>query len=140
MPNGTYGGVRGTETKVGQKTFVSRPTRLLICISQSISFLANSIYFLQYNLHPHSILPHTPSPTLKTPFKSQSKSPLHNLTLHHNEAGRRPDCRRRKKQAGGLQTRLAPGDNPGIIRKIDIFNAGGFVLPRPSTALNHQRS
>ena len=26
MPNGTYGGVRGTETKVGQKTFVSRPT------------------------------------------------------------------------------------------------------------------
>ena len=27
MPNGTYGGVRGTETKVGQKTFVSRPTR-----------------------------------------------------------------------------------------------------------------
>ena len=38
------------------------------------------------------------------------------------------------KQAGGLQTRLAPGDNPGIIRKIDIFNAGGVVLPRPSTA------
>ena len=29
MPNGMYGGVRGTETKVGQKTFVSRPTRLL---------------------------------------------------------------------------------------------------------------
>ena len=29
MPNGTYGGVRGTETKVGQKTFVSRPTRLI---------------------------------------------------------------------------------------------------------------
>ena len=28
MPNGTYGGVRGRETKVGQKTFVSRPTRL----------------------------------------------------------------------------------------------------------------
>ena len=28
MPNGTYGGVRGEETKVGQKTFVSRPTRL----------------------------------------------------------------------------------------------------------------
>ena len=27
-PNGTYGGVRGTETKVGQKNFVSRPTRL----------------------------------------------------------------------------------------------------------------
>ena len=29
MPNGTYGGVRGKETKVDQKTFVSRPTRLL---------------------------------------------------------------------------------------------------------------
>ena len=28
MPNGTYGGVRGKETKAGQKTFVSRPTRL----------------------------------------------------------------------------------------------------------------
>ncbi len=28
MPNGMYGGVRGKETKVGQKTFVSRPTRL----------------------------------------------------------------------------------------------------------------
>ena len=27
MPNGTYGGVRGKETEVGQKTFVSRPTR-----------------------------------------------------------------------------------------------------------------
>ena len=31
MPNGTYGGVRGKETKVGQKTFVSRPTRLFLC-------------------------------------------------------------------------------------------------------------
>ena len=30
MPNGTYGGVRGKETKVGQKTFVSRPTRLFL--------------------------------------------------------------------------------------------------------------
>ena len=29
MPNGTYGGLRGKETKVGQKTFVSRPTRLV---------------------------------------------------------------------------------------------------------------
>ena len=28
MPNGMYGGVKGQETKVGQKTFVSRPTRL----------------------------------------------------------------------------------------------------------------
>ena len=30
MPNGTYGGVRGKETKAGQKTFVSRPTRFLV--------------------------------------------------------------------------------------------------------------
>ena len=29
MPNGTYGGVRGKETKVDQKTFVSRPTRFM---------------------------------------------------------------------------------------------------------------
>ena len=28
MPNGTYGGVRGMETIVGQKTFVSQPTRI----------------------------------------------------------------------------------------------------------------
>ncbi len=28
MPNGMYGGVRGKETKVGLKTFVSRPARL----------------------------------------------------------------------------------------------------------------
>ena len=27
MPNGTYGGVRGKETKIGRKTFVSLPTR-----------------------------------------------------------------------------------------------------------------
>ena len=26
MPNGMYGGVRGEETKVGQKTFVRFPT------------------------------------------------------------------------------------------------------------------
>ena len=26
MPNGTYDGVRGQETKVGQKTLVPRPT------------------------------------------------------------------------------------------------------------------
>ena len=30
MPNGTYGGVRGKETKIGQKIFVSRPTRFYI--------------------------------------------------------------------------------------------------------------
>ncbi len=35
MPNGTYGGVRGKETKVGQKTFVSRPTRLFQCVNIS---------------------------------------------------------------------------------------------------------
>ncbi len=33
MPNGTYGGVRGKETKVGQKTFVSRPTRFSVVLS-----------------------------------------------------------------------------------------------------------
>ena len=32
MPNGTYGGVRGKETKIGRKTFVSLPTRL--CLSE----------------------------------------------------------------------------------------------------------
>ena len=35
MPNGTYGGVRGTETKVGQRTFVSRPTRFEFDITNS---------------------------------------------------------------------------------------------------------
>ena len=30
MPNGTYGGVRGKETKIGRKTFVSLPTRLCV--------------------------------------------------------------------------------------------------------------
>ena len=30
MPNGTYGGVRGEETKVGQKTFVSRLIRFFV--------------------------------------------------------------------------------------------------------------
>ena len=33
MPNGMYGGVRGKETKVGQKTFVFRPTRLTYTLS-----------------------------------------------------------------------------------------------------------
>ena len=36
MPNGTYGGVRGTETKVGQKTFVSRPTRFELCVGKPL--------------------------------------------------------------------------------------------------------
>ena len=31
MPNGTYGGVRGKETKIGRKTFVSLPTRF-VCV------------------------------------------------------------------------------------------------------------
>ncbi len=35
MPNGTYGGVRGKETKIGQKIFVSRPTRLRVNKKQS---------------------------------------------------------------------------------------------------------
>ena len=37
MPNGTYGGVRGEETKVGQKTFVSRPTRLCANLTKFVS-------------------------------------------------------------------------------------------------------
>ena len=36
MPNGTYGGVRGEETKVGQKTFVSRPTRLFFYLENAL--------------------------------------------------------------------------------------------------------
>ncbi len=36
MPNGTYGGVRGKETKVGQKTFVSRPTSIELALNQHI--------------------------------------------------------------------------------------------------------
>ena len=38
MPNGTYGGVRGKETKVGQKTFVSRPTRFTLLPLQQSRF------------------------------------------------------------------------------------------------------
>ena len=41
MPNGTYGGVRGKETKVGQKTFVSRPTRFQSPPSHHISHHAH---------------------------------------------------------------------------------------------------
>lgn len=40
MSNGTYCGVRGTKTKVGQKTFVSRPTRLL---SLDICFIFTTV-------------------------------------------------------------------------------------------------
>ena len=47
MPNGTYGGVRGEETKVGQKTFVSRPTRFHVgkkkFFGSFISFLRSFI-------------------------------------------------------------------------------------------------
>ena len=38
MPNGMYGGVRGEETKVGQKTFVSRPTRLKKCRRNAVEW------------------------------------------------------------------------------------------------------
>ena len=41
MPNGTYGGVRGTETKVGQKTFVSRPTRFIKELNDGIYKVLN---------------------------------------------------------------------------------------------------
>ena len=49
MPNGTYGGVRGKETKVGQKTFVSRPTRFLIgkAWSASCTFLSFYLFYLE---------------------------------------------------------------------------------------------
>ena len=40
MPNGMYGGVRGKETKVGQKTFVSRPTR---CANSQTHFLSQHL-------------------------------------------------------------------------------------------------
>ena len=41
MPNGTYCGVRGTETKVGQKTFVSRPTRFRVC---ELLYVCSAVY------------------------------------------------------------------------------------------------
>ena len=50
MPNGTYGGVRGTETKVGQKTFVSRPTRLNTSIS-AIYLRSSIVYFVDNCRH-----------------------------------------------------------------------------------------
>ena len=34
MRNRMYGGVRGKETKIGRKTFVSLPTRFIICINR----------------------------------------------------------------------------------------------------------
>ena len=44
MPNGTYGGVRGTETKVGQRTFVSRPTRLSMCHIMSSTYSIRGLW------------------------------------------------------------------------------------------------
>ena len=57
MPNGTYGGVRGKETKVGQKTFVSRPTRFapeaaLGLFSASVNAALSLFYaFVEISLH-----------------------------------------------------------------------------------------
>ena len=51
-----------------------------------------------------------------------------------NEAGQRRDCRRRKKQAGGLQTPLTAYVSARIVRELAVFYAGGVVLPRPYTA------
>ena len=50
MPNGTYGGVRGKETKVGQKTFVSRPTRFIMgkAWSAACTFLSFYLFYLFY--------------------------------------------------------------------------------------------
>ena len=48
MPNGTYGGVRGTETKVGQRTFVSRPTRLILQLLNKLNYqiMSKGTHFL----------------------------------------------------------------------------------------------
>ena len=62
MPNGTYGGVRGKETKIGRKTFVSLPTRLndselSVCctgdstIIKNIPF-SNRVYGLTFSSFP----------------------------------------------------------------------------------------
>ncbi len=48
MPNGTYGGVRGKETKVGQKTFVSRPTRLKHFITLQRNFMQVAMLSFYY--------------------------------------------------------------------------------------------
>ena len=45
MPNGTYGGVRGKETKAGQKAFVSRPTRFYT----GLGICTKSMKFALYN-------------------------------------------------------------------------------------------
>ncbi len=52
MPNGTYGGVRGKETKVGQKTFVSRPTRLpLLIAGWMCKSIKAGVAFILYGLY-----------------------------------------------------------------------------------------
>ncbi len=51
MPNGTYGGVRGKETKVGQKTFVSRPTRFCTILFCEFIFLLFSLVMGISQLH-----------------------------------------------------------------------------------------
>ena len=63
MPNGTYGGVRGKETKIGQKIFVSRPTRF-IAIGVLPEFdnydcrtgLSQNLYFYPSELYPEKLL------------------------------------------------------------------------------------
>ena len=49
MPNGTYGGVRRTEMKVGQKIFVSQSTRYShckMCFCQTLALLLPGIKHL----------------------------------------------------------------------------------------------
>ena len=61
MPNGTYGGVRGKETKVGQKTFVSRPTRLFAVAGiYQIDGMVNTCDVSAYSLKDKDILLSTP--------------------------------------------------------------------------------
>lgn len=59
MPNGTYGGVRGEETKVGQKTFVSRPTRLLTGCVHAFYSPAGSVYLSSTSLCTHTTTVYT---------------------------------------------------------------------------------
>ena len=47
MRNRMYGGVRGKETKIGRKTFVSLPTRLYL---QLLSHRSTKAYLLKYYL------------------------------------------------------------------------------------------
>ena len=51
MPNGTYGGVRGKETKIGRKTFVSLPTRFQNFIPFENEWIAMNfnVFFLQFS-------------------------------------------------------------------------------------------